>query len=149
MDLPDERQIRWILRTSAALLQHGAEPVHGLVQPTAEFFPDRFDGSPKAVAALMVRVQEHAGLADVRVEIAVVVPEGAGQTVSCTSGACSGIAPSPTLDRISRQSDGTYRVVISAGEIRHPTVLTTALVRAVSFMFLTEAEALDAFLPRD
>ncbi len=59
MDLPDEPQIRWILRTTAALLQHGAEPVRGLVQPTVEFFPDAFDGSPKTVAALMLRVQEH------------------------------------------------------------------------------------------
>ncbi|HSN96776.1 MAG TPA: hypothetical protein VLS89_00715, partial [Candidatus Nanopelagicales bacterium] len=76
MDLPAETQIRWILRTTAALLEHGAEPVRGLVQPTAEFFPDRFDGSLKAAAAVLGRVQEHAGLSDLPIELAVITPEG-------------------------------------------------------------------------
>jgi hypothetical protein len=170
MDLPAEPQIRWILRTTAALLEHGAEPVRGLVQPTAEFFPDRFDGSPKAVAALMMRVQEHAGLADLSVELAVITPTptppdeggplgkpssapkppGQAQAVSCSSGGCGGgIALDGKLERAARLGEGAYRVAISAGEVRHPTVLTTAFVRAASFMFLSEADALDAFPLRD
>ncbi|WP_438028081.1 hypothetical protein [Sorangium sp. So ce233] len=150
MDLPDEPQIRWILRTTAALLQHGAEPVRGLVQPTAEFFPDPYDGSPKTVAALMVRVQEHAGLQDLPVELAVVTPEGQASTVSCSSGACGGgMAPDTKLERVARRPDGGYRVAVSAGELRNPTVLTTAFVRAVSFMFLSEADVFDALVPPD
>ncbi|WP_437679567.1 hypothetical protein [Sorangium sp. So ce131] len=149
MDLPDEPQIRWILRTTAALLQHSAEPVHGLVQPTAEFFPDPFDGSANTVAALMTRVQEHAGLQDLQVELAVVTPEGEARTVSCSSGACGGVALDAKLERVARLGDGGYRVAVSAGEVRNPTVLTTAFVRAVSFMFLAESCAFDALLPRD
>ncbi|AUX40864.1 hypothetical protein SOCE26_022660 [Sorangium cellulosum] len=149
MDLPDEPQIRWILRTTAALLQHSAEPVHGLVQPTAEFFPDPYDGSPSTVAALMTRVQEHAGLQDLQVELAVVTPEGEARTVSCSSGACGGAALDTKLDRVARLGDGSYRVAVAAGELRNPTVLTTAFVRAVSFMFLTESCASDALLPPD
>ena len=61
MDLPAEPQLRWILSRTATLLEQGAEPVRGLVLPTGEFFPDRFDASPKAVATLMTRVQDHAG----------------------------------------------------------------------------------------
>ncbi|AGP34986.1 hypothetical protein BE04_45725 [Sorangium cellulosum] len=149
MDLPDESQIRWILRTSSTLLQHGAEPVRGLVQPTAEFFPDPYDGTPKTVAALMLRVQEHAGLQDLPVELAVVTPEGQASTVSCSSGACGGMALDTKLERVARRDDGGYRVALSAGELRNPTVLTTAFVRAVSFMFLSEAGAFEALVPPD
>ncbi|WP_437488613.1 hypothetical protein WME75_09090 [Sorangium sp. So ce1014] len=149
MDLPDESQIRWILRTTSTLLQHGAEPVRGLVQPTAEFFPDPYDGSPKTVAALMLRVQEHAGLQDLPVELAVVSPEGQASTVSCSSGACGGMALETKLERVARRDDGGYRVAVSAGELRNPTVLTTAFVRAVSFMFLSEAGTFDALVPPD
>lgn len=151
MDLPEEPQIRWILRTTATLLEHGAEPVRGLIQPTAEFFPDRFDGSPRSVAAVMARVQEHAGLSDLKVELAVVTPEGEARTVSCSGGACGGggLALDAKLERVARGSDGGYRVAVSTGELRNPTVLTTAFVRAVSFMFLTEADALPALAPTD
>lgn len=151
MDLPDEPQIRWILRTAAILLDHGAEPVHGLVQPTAEFFPDKFDGSPRAVTALMGRVQEHAGLPDLRVELAVIAPEGQAQGGSCSSGACGGGGSGldAKVERVARLDEGAYRVAIAAGEIRNPIVLTTAFVRAVSVMFLIESAAIDALRPRD
>ncbi len=150
MDLPAEPQIRWILRTTAALLEHGAEPVRGLVQPTAEFFPDRFDGSPKAVAALMRRVQEHAGLTDLEVELAVITPEGEAKSVSCSSGGCGADLALPgKIERAARTGEGAYRVAIGAGEARHPVALTTAFVRAASFMFLTEADAWAALAPPD
>jgi hypothetical protein len=150
VDLPAEPQIRWILRTSAALLEHGAEPVRGLIQPTAEFFPDRFDGSPQAAAAVLSRVQEHAGLADLDVDLAVVTPEGQAVSASCSSGACgAGPALGEKLQRAARIREGAYRVAISAGEVRHPVLLTTAFVRAVSFMFMTEADAWGPILPTD
>lgn len=154
MDLPAETQIRWILRTSATLLEYGAEPVRGLVQPTAEFFPDRFDGTPKAVEAVLGRVQEHAGLADVPVELAVVAPNGEVKTSGCSSGACGagaslGGAKGAKLERVARLEGGGYRIAVSAGEVMHPVVLTTAFVRAVSFMFLSEADALAALAPTD
>ena len=45
MDLPAELQLRWLLRRTAKLLELGAEPVNGLILPTGDFFPDKFDGS--------------------------------------------------------------------------------------------------------
>lgn len=150
MDLPSEHQIRWILRTTASLLQHGAEPVRGLIQPTAAFFPDAFDGSPPAVAALMRRVQEHAGLSDLRVELGIVSPEGEAQKVSCSSGACGGTGMiEAKLDRVSKVDDGLYAVMVGAGEVRSATVLTTALARATTFMFMTESGAYDEIPARD
>jgi hypothetical protein len=142
MDLPAEPQLRWILSKTATLLELGAEPVRGLVVPNAEFFPDRFDGTPKSVAALMARVQDHAGLADLKVELTIVTPEGEAQTVSCSSGACGGTGKIDTsLERVTRNDDGSYTVGLSVGEVMSPVVLTTTMVRAVAYMFLTEADA--------
>jgi hypothetical protein len=142
MDLPAEPQLRWILSRTATLLEQGAEPVRGLVLPTGEFFPDSFDGSPRAVAALMGRVQRLAGLSDLKVDLTILSPEGDAQTVSCGSGACgSGGKIDFKLDRVVHRGEGDYAVAVAAGEIRSPVVLTTAMVRAVSAMFLTEADA--------
>jgi hypothetical protein len=142
MDLPAEPQLRWILSRAATLLEQGAEPVRGLVLPSAEFFPDRFDASPKALAALMTRIQEHAGLSDLEVELAIVSPEGEAQKVSCSTGACGGAGMLDLkLDGVAQLDEGKYGVAIPAGQVRSPLVLTTTLVRAVSAMFLTEADA--------
>lgn len=145
-----ETQIRWILRTTARLLSDGAEPVRGLVQPTADFFPDAFDGSPKAVAALCARIQEHAGLSDVPAEVNIAAPDGSIQKASCSSGACGGGGQIDTkLDRVSKRSDGTYVIGLAAGETRHPVALTTTLARAVALIFLVESGAIESTPPRD
>jgi hypothetical protein len=150
MDLPAETQLRWILSHTATLLERGAEPVRGLVQPTGGYFPDAFDGSPRSVAALMSRVQRLAGLSDLKVDLTVLSPEGDAQTVSCGSGACgSGGKIDVKLDRVAQRGEGEYAVAVAAGEIRSPVVLTTAMVRAVSAMFLTEADAYRGVLADD
>lgn len=142
MDLPAEPQLRWILTQTANLLELGAEPVRGLILPTGEFFPDRFDGTPRSVGALMARVQDHAGLSDLKVDLTLVTPEGEAQTVSCSSGACGGAGKIDTnLDRVARNADGSYTVSIGTGEVRSPVVLTTTMVRAVAYMFMNEADA--------
>ncbi len=141
MDLPADPQLRWILSHVATLLEQGAEPVRGLVLPTGEFFPDRFDASPKAVATLMTRVQDHAGLSDLDVQLALVTPEGQAQTVSCSSGACGGGVFDMSLERVVRRNDGGYTVAVAASELKNPVLLTTAMVRAVAAMFMTEADA--------
>lgn len=142
MDLPAEPQLRWILSHTATLLEQGAEPVNGLVLPNGEFFPDHFDGSPRSVGALMSRVQRLAGLSDLKIEVNILTSEGDAQKVSCGSGACgSGGHVDFKLDRVVRVDDGEYAVAVAAGEIRSPVVLTTALVRSVSAMFMTEADA--------
>jgi hypothetical protein len=149
MDLPSETQIRWIFRTSARLLADGAEPVRGLVLPTGAFFPDAYDGSPKAVAALCGRVLEHAGLSDVPVQVNIAAPDGSVQKASCSSGACGGGGFETRLDRVARHGDGSYTIGLGAGEVRHPAAVTTALARSVSLIFLVESGAIEATLPRD
>jgi hypothetical protein len=75
-------------------------------------------GSPGSVAALMRRVQEHAGLGDLKVELTIVTPEGEAQSVSCASGACGGGGQMDLkLDRVVRRGEGEYGVAIGAGEI--------------------------------
>lgn len=150
MELPSEARLRWLLRTTATLLSFGAEPVRGLVTPTGEHFPDAYDGSPASVASLLARVQEHAGLRDLSVELTMVSPEGATVTVGCSSGACGGGGHvDARLDRVARRDDGSYGVTVAAAEARSPVALTTALVRSVAFMFLTEADGYDAFDPEE
>jgi hypothetical protein len=150
MDLPSERQIRWILRRTAALLDLGAEPVRGLVEPNGAFFPDAFDGSPKSVAALLDRMKEHAGLRRLRTELAVVAPEAEAQGSSCSSGACGGSGKiDARLDRVTRRADGSYAVAVAAGEVRSPVVLTTAFVRSIAFMFMSEAGAYEELEPEE
>ncbi len=151
MDLPADTQLRWILSHTATLLERGAEPVRGLVLPNGEFFPDRFDGSPPSVAALMARVLGHAGLADLAVELSILKPEGEEAVkVSCSSGACGGGGKVDfELSRVVRRDDGSYAVAIGAGEVGNPVVLTTSMVRAVSCMFMTEADAYRGTLAAD
>ena len=151
MDLPSESQIRWILARTSALLAVGAEPVRGLVTPTGDFFPDRFDGTPASVAALMTRVQANAGLQDLEVDLSIVVPteDGRSAKVSCSSGACGATPVDTKLDRYAKTGEGTYAVTMAAGEVRDPVVLVATAVRAVSFMFLSEVGGYDDLLPNE
>lgn len=150
MDLPSEASLRWILKSTAELSALGAEPVRGLILPNNEHFPDAYDGSPRAVTALLQRVLGHAGLKDLDVEIAVVTPEGEVQSSGCSTGACGTSGKiEASLARVSQRSDGGYTVAVGTGEMKHPAVLTVGLVRAVGFMFMSEAGGYDSVRPRD
>jgi len=148
MALIHEDRLRWVLRSAARLCDSGAEPVSGLVLPNGEFFPDAFDGSADALLRQLRRVLEHAGLADVPVELQLVTPEGevAG---GCKSGGCSApLLRAPLKHRVARVGD-RFVVAVSTGEARHPTALMTALVRATSAIFLAEAELDEELEPRE
>ncbi len=151
MELPAEPRIRWMLHRTAALLEQGAEPVNGIILPTEEFFPDTFDGSAESVVALLKRIQAHAGLSDLDVELTFVTPEGeTASTGGCASGACGpGGKIETRLDRVGRRQDGSYVISIGTGEVGNPVVLTTALVRSVACMFMTEAGSYDDLSPND
>jgi len=139
--LPREERIRWIVERAAVLVEAGAEPVSGLVLPTAHFFPDHFDGSDKAVAKLLRRVVKLAGLSDLDIKGKVVRSEAAqGGGGGCSSGSCSaGGGSGARMQRVEQQGDG-WVVNVDAGEVKNPTVLTTGLVRAVSHIFIREFE---------
>lgn len=140
MQTISESQLRWLFQGAATLVPLGAEPVRGLVLPTPQFFPDAFDGSADAVKLLLQRIQEHAGFANTAIELAVVgeVPMQGG---GCGSGACGTKAAAGILgSRISPAGNG-YRLSLAGTEVQHPRMLSTALVRGVSEIFLLEAGA--------
>lgn len=142
MDLPAETHQRWILQKTATLLAFGAEPVSGLITPTAEHFPDAFDGTRASVERLLARIQKIAGLSDLTIDLSIVTPEGTSEPSSCSSGGCgSTMKIEARLEGVERREDGSYGISLHAGEIGNSVVLTTRLVRAVAFVFLSETEA--------
>lgn len=143
MQLPHDERLRWLVKTSAWVIERGGEPVRGLVEPTAKHFPDVFDGSAKAVHRLLRRVLGHAGLDDLDVGVQIVTPEGGVASSGCSSGACAAPASlGPGARRVSATPEGGYVVTLAAGELGHPLVLTTGLVRSVATLYLMEADAL-------
>ncbi len=150
MQLVHDDRLRWLLRTAAFLHEAGAEPVSGLVLPNGSFFPDRFDGSPPSVQRLLQRTLDHAGLGGIHVAVQVVMPDGEA-VGGCQSGGCS----APVLKALARRrvvplgDGGGYAVVVSSGELAHPTALMTGLVRAASLIFLAEAELDDEVEPQE
>lgn len=138
--LPTEERLRWMLVAAARLVRGGAEPVSGLVLPNGKFFPDAFDGSPRAVGRLLRRIVKHAGLSDLPVKAHLVVPEGEALSGGgCSTGACGvGSADAGKVARVEERADG-WTLNVTASEVRNPTQLTTAMVRGVSHIFLREA----------
>lgn len=145
MPLPSEPRLRWMLRTCARLYAGGTEPVSGLVLPNGKYFPDDFDRTPAALERLLRRVQRHVGLDDIDVRLAVAADPSATAAGGCSSGACAPALPGK-LGRVRREG-GAYSVAIVPGEASHATVLTTVLARALSHVFLLEAELYDEFDP--
>jgi hypothetical protein len=147
MDLPRPERLSWLVERSAALVAGGAEPVSGLVLPNAKFFPDVFDGGLKSVKRLLKRVVKHAGLSDIPITLTVPRPQedllaGGG---GCSSGGCStGGGGGEQVQRIV-ETDHGYQVAIMPKEVRDPTVLTVAMVRAVSHVFMKEAGLYEEF----
>lgn len=143
--LPQPERLRWIVEHTARIIDAGAEPVSGLVLPTSKFFPDRFDRSEEAVARLLRRVLKLAGLSDLDVSLQLVSADGGG---GCASGACGSGGP-VQLRRVEERGDGAFSVQIAVNELGNPVILTTAMVRAVSHMFMKEAELYPSFQRAD
>jgi hypothetical protein len=142
--LPSDDRLRWILAKSAAVHGGGAEPVSGLVLPTSEFFPDVFDGTMDAVKRLLRRVVRLAGLSDVPVRLRIHQPEEQLGGGGCSTGACAVPKGGAKIERVVPNGDG-YDVTIQPHEVSNPIVLTSAMVRAVSHIFLREADLYQPF----
>jgi hypothetical protein len=143
-------QARWVFRGAATLARAGAEPVGPLVLPTAEFFPDRFDGSVASVGKLFDRLKAHVGFSDVPTALLLTDPEDGSVVSSCSSGGC-GTGQVKTLagQRVTAQKGGGYAVQVATSEIKNPTVLTTVLTRAVGWLFLAEADVVSSFRSKE
>ncbi len=137
-----------MLNSAARLVTGGAEPVSGLVLPNAKFFPDHFDRSDQAVARLMKRIAKLAGLSDVSIGVRIARGENASGG-NCSSGACGtgGGGGSEKRPRVEAHGDG-WAINVAASEVSNPTLLTTGMVRAISHIFLTEADLYPQMDPR-
>lgn len=149
MESVNEREIRWMLERTADLLEHGAEPVRGLVTPTATFFPDAFDGSAKSVERVVERMKEHAGLGSVATDLVLVNADAKPQSgSSCGTGGCNVELPDARkIRRVMPRDDGGYTLTLTSSEASHPIAFTTALARGVAGVFVFESGAVEV-VPR-
>lgn len=141
MLLPAETTQLDLLRRSARLMvqfrdQIGKRP---MVLPNADFFPDRFTGDRASTQQLLERMQEHAGLVDIPVDVALAATD---MDDLAAAHACAGSCAAPNTaapnQRIIPHSDG-WIVQLSPGELHHAVALTCTLARSLGSIFLVES----------
>jgi len=138
-----------------------------LVLPNGTFFPDAFTEDEDSVEKLMRRMQRHAGLEDIPIELRILSPKcadcdgncdcskgdttgsahkckhesGPSQSSGCSAGACGTCGPEPeegpTEPRLVDLGDG-WRVQIPVAELRSNVVLTANLAKTLGLVFLLD-----------
>jgi hypothetical protein len=149
VDFPDEPALRELVRRWARLhAERGGEiGTRPLVLPTAEFFPDPFTGDAGSAAALVARMQRHAGIDDVPITTEVVTPDGvAHRATSCSSGACAlPAAMADSFPRVAPDPGGDgWLLRLARPELAHPVGATAAVARALGTIFLDETAPREA-----
>lgn len=141
MDFPDDRSLRELVQRYASILERFGADIgqRPMVLPNGAFFPDVFGGDLASVQRLLRRMQQHAGLSDIPIEIGVFDAE-AGE--ACDSGGCGscaapGVSPQLARARLVDLGDA-WRVNVAPAEVRSPVALTAALSRALGHVFLLE-----------
>jgi hypothetical protein len=143
MELPDERGLRDLVQRYASVIERFGEDIGArpMVLPNGRFFPDVFTGDLPSVARLLRRMQEHAGMADIPIQLGVHDPEQASGE-ACGSGGCGSCATPEVPAELSsaRLVDlgDAWRLNIAPAEARNPVVLTATLARALGHVFLLE-----------
>ncbi len=143
MDFPDDRSLRELVQRYASIRERFGEDIgqRPMVLPNGRFFPDVFTGDLPSVGRLLRRMQEHAGMADIPIQIGVYDPDGA-KDEACGSGGCGscaapGVSPELAAARLVDLGNG-WRVNVAPAEAQNPVVLTAALARALGHIFLLE-----------
>ena len=143
MELPDDRTLRDLVQRYASLIERFGDDIgkRPMVLPNGHFFPDQFSGDLASVGRLLRRMQQHAGMADIPIQIGVADPD-AEKDLACGSGACGScaapsVSPEIAAARLVDLGDG-WRINIAPGEARSPVALTAALARALGHVFLLE-----------
>jgi hypothetical protein len=142
MELPDDRTLRELVSRYASIIERfgadlGQRP---MVLPNSKFFPDAFVGDFPSVQRLLRRMQQHAGMSDIPIQLGVIDPEAAGEacgTGACGSCAAPNVSPEIAAARLVDLGDG-WRINIAPTEARSPVALTAALARALGHVFLLE-----------
>lgn len=143
MDLPDERALRDLVQRYASLLERFGEDLgqRPMVLPNGSFFPDAFNGDLASVERLLRRMQQHAGMSDIPLQVGVFDPDAEKQE-ACGSGGCGSCAapdvtPQLAASRLVDLGDA-WRIHVTPAEVRSPVALTAALARALGHVFLLE-----------
>jgi hypothetical protein len=153
MELPNLAQRAELVRRYAHLLaffgrELGQRP---LVLHDGAFFPDVFENDQPSLERLVRRLQVHAGMSDIPIQVQLLDADGnttsgcgSGAGVSgagCGSGAC-GPKPSAAKDGESMtrlvETEHSWLLNVQEGELRHAVALTTTLARALAQIFLVE-----------
>lgn len=139
--LPAEPALKQIVERCATLQarfgrEFGKRP---LVLPNGDFFPDRFEADRPSTQRLLERMQEHAGLRDIPVDLNLVSSDGEEQAAAhgCGGGSCATPTLAPPDQRLVPHSEG-WLLQLSPGELQHPVGLTCTLARSLSAIFLIE-----------
>ena len=152
MELPDIASRAELVRRYAHLLWHFGSEIgeRPLVRQNGEFFPDVFEKDEPSVARLVRRLQSHAGLDDIPVQVRLssLAPAeasaeeqgGACGSSACGSGACAPAGGAASAARLEERSDGWVVNVFDA-ELHHPVALTCTLARSLARLFLAETES--------
>lgn len=140
--LPDRGTLRGVVAGFAALVSERGDELGSrpLVLPTGRYFPDTFTADREGATRVLRRAQEHAGLSDVPIELAVLGAEEAAGG-SCSTGGCSTSCAPPAapgeLTRVAPDGDG-WVITLSAPELNHAIQLTSTLAIALGAIFLLE-----------
>jgi hypothetical protein len=141
MELPDDRTLYDLVQRYASIIERFGDDIgrRPMVLPNGQFFPDQFSGDLPSVGRLLRRMQEHAGMSDIPIQIGVVDPD---EPEACGTGACGScaapnVSPEIAAARLMDLGDG-WRINIAPGEAKSPVALTAALARALGHVFLLE-----------
>jgi len=157
MELPDLGGRAELVRRYAHLLQHFGSEIgtRPLVRQNGEFFPDRFDKDEPSLTRLVRRLQAHAGLDDIPLQVRLLSLDGApvaggscapSASSSCGSGACAPAqlpqgAPAARLVEEKVGESGGWVLNIFDAELHHPVALTCKLAQALASLFLAETQS--------
>jgi hypothetical protein len=139
-----EEKIRAIVAHLATLrAEHGdafADPE--LIEPNGEFFPDEFKLEPESIERLLHRMLGYAPLSDdLDIGLGFIQPDGEVSGGGCGSGACG----TGGLKAIARggavETEDGYAALVHVSDVGDPSILTTALARAIGRIVLFEVDA--------
>jgi hypothetical protein len=151
MELPDLASRAELVRRYARLLENFGSEIgeRPLVRHNGDFFPDVFEKDELSVGRLVRRLQAHAGLTDIPLQVRLLSladsehEDGAGghASGSCGSGACgpAKVGAGPNAARLEEREDGWVLNVFDA-ELHHPVALTCTLARTLAQLFLHETQ---------
>ena len=145
MELPDLAGRAELVRRYAHLLEHFGSEIgeRPLVRQNGQFFPDTFEKDQPSLERLVRRIQAHAGLSDIPLEVRLTALAPSELTAGgCGSGSC---APAKVSDgaqaaRLEERDSGWVLNVFDA-ELHHPVALTCTLARALARVFLAETQS--------